>query len=84
MNILVIGDPHATPHHNNSRFELLGKFIVDRQPEVIVNIGDMADMPSLCSYDKGLRSFEGRRYKHDVASVIDAQLKLFKPLVDYK
>ena len=80
---LVIGDPHASPHHNNNRFELLGRLIVDRQPDVIVNIGDMADMPSLSSYDRGRKSFEGRRYKHDIASVINAQQCLFKPLQDY-
>lgn len=80
---LVIPDSHATPTHNNDRFSLLGKFILDRKPEVIVNIGDMADMASLCSYDKGKRSFEGRRYKKDVNAVIDAQRKLFKPINDY-
>jgi len=80
---LVIGDPHATPEYNNNRFDILGKFIVDRQPDVIVNIGDMASMESLCSYDKGKKSFEGRRYKHDVAAVIDAQERMFKPLNEY-
>lgn len=82
-NILVIPDSHASPNHNNERFDILGKFILDRKPDVIVNIGDMADMPSLCSYDKGKKSFEGRRYKHDVAAVIDAQKRMFAPLNEY-
>lgn len=72
MNILVIGDSHAHPDHNNRRFDWLGRFIVDTQPDVIVDIGDWADMPSLCSYDKGVKS-EGRRYRADIECAIDAR-----------
>jgi len=82
-SILVIPDSHASPHHHNERFDILGKFILDRKPDIIVNIGDMADMPSLCSYDKGKRSFEGRRYKDDVKAVIDAQERMFAPMIEY-
>jgi hypothetical protein len=81
--ILVIPDAHATPKHNNNRFDLLGRLIIDRKPDVIVNIGDFADMASLCSYDKGKKSFEGRRYKDDVSAVIDAQERMFKPMHEY-
>ena len=80
MNLLIIGDPHAHPDYDNSRFTALGKFIAKERPEVIVCIGDMADMPSLSSYDKGTKGFEGRRYKKDVKAVIDAQEKLFAPI----
>lgn len=83
VNILVIPDAHATPYHNNDRFELLGKFIADRRPDVVLSIGDFADMPSLSSYDKGKKSFEGRRYYKDIDSVIDAQNRMFKPIEDY-
>ena len=40
-------------------------------------------MPSLSSYDKGTKGFEGRRYKKDVNAVIDAQEKLFAPIKSY-
>ena len=80
MNLLVIGDPHAHPDYSNIRFSALGKFIAKERPEVIVCIGDMADMPSLSSYDRGTKGFEGRRYRKDVAAVIDAQEKLFAPI----
>lgn len=80
MDILVIPDSHAKPGVSNERYEILGDFIVDRKPDVIVNIGDFADMPSLSSYDKGKRSFEGRRYRDDCDSVIDAQERLFSSL----
>lgn len=78
--ILVIPDSHATPGISNDRFEWLGNLISEIRPDKIVNIDDMADMPSLCSYEKGKRSFEGRRYWKDVQSVIDAQTRLFAPI----
>ena len=80
MNLMIIGDPHAHPDYDNRRFTALGKLIVKERPEVIVCIGDMADMPSLSSYDKGTRGFEGRRYEKDVKAAIDAQEKLFAPI----
>ena len=80
MNLLIIGDPHAHPDYDNNRFTALGKFIAKEKPQVIVCIGDMADMPSLSSYDKGTKGFEGRRYSKDVKAVIDAQEKLFAPI----
>ena len=80
MNLLIIGDPHAHPDYDNSRFTTLGKFIAREKPQIIVCIGDMADMPSLSSYDRGTKGFEGRRYKKDVSAVIDAQKKLFTPI----
>ena len=76
MNLLIIGDPHAHPDYDNDRFTALGEYIVKEQPEHIICLGDMADMPSLSSYDRGTRGFEGRRYKNDVEAVIDAQEKL--------
>ena len=73
--ILIVGDTHAHPNHSNERFTWLGRYIVDSKPDKVVQIGDFADMPSLCSYDKGRRSFEGRRYNKDIAAAIDAQEK---------
>ena len=40
-------------------------------------------MPSLSSYDVGKKSFEGRRYKDDVAAVFDGMERLFAPLLAY-
>ncbi len=77
---LVIPDPHSHPDHNNDRFERLGRMVVDIKPDVVICIGDFADMPSLCSYDKGTKGYEGRRYNHDIESAIDAQEKFFAPI----
>lgn len=60
---------------NNSRFEALGNFIVEKKPDVVISIGDWADMGSLCSYDKGTRAAEGRRYQEDIIASQDALAK---------
>lgn len=83
LEILVIGDAHATPQANNDRFEWLGNFIVEKQPDVIVNIGDMASMDSLSAYDKGSVFAEGRRYTDDIEVTIDAQKRMAKPIAEY-
>jgi len=79
-NLLVIPDCHTAPEYDNDRFTALGNYIVVKQPSIIVCLGDFGDMPSLSSYDKGTKGFEGRRYSKDVDSVLDAQEKLFAPI----
>lgn len=63
---LVIPDPHAHPQFKNERADYLGKLIVDLKPDVVINLGDMFDMPSMSSYDKGTKSFQGRSYAKDL------------------
>ena len=75
-SILIIPDYHAHPDYDNSRATALGRMIVDTKPDTVLMLGDWADMASLSSYDKGKRSFEGRRYNRDVASAIEAQQML--------
>lgn len=77
---LIIPDSHAHPDYHNRRYTWLGRLIADIKPDVVVDIGDFADMPSLCDYDKGKRSYEGRRYKADIECSLDAQEKLFEPI----
>lgn len=80
---LIIGDPHCKPGVFNKRFEYLGNFIIDKQPNVIICLGDFADMESLCSYDKNKKSFEGRRYKNDMAAVHQALELINEPTKHY-
>jgi len=77
---LIIPDQHAHPKYNNKRAEWLSELINDVRPDVVVNIGDAADMPSLCSYDKGTKSFIGRSYEQDINAHLDFQEKLFSSL----
>jgi hypothetical protein len=62
----------------------VGNYIVDRKPDVIIHIGDHADMPSLSSYDKGKRSAEGNRVTKDINAAIKGMELLLKPLYDYQ
>lgn len=64
--ILVIADTQCKPTEDLSYMTWIGKYIYEKQPDVIVHIGDHYDCPSLSSYDKGKKSFEGRRLKQDI------------------
>ena len=79
-DMLIIPDCHASPDYSNERFTALGNLIVKQKPHYITCLGDFADLASLSSYDRGTKGFEGRRFKKDIASAIDAQTKLFAPL----
>ena len=61
----------------------VGQYLVEKSPDVVVCIGDFADMPSLSSYDKGKLSFEGRRYKKDIKAARKAMDILLGPLREY-
>lgn len=83
MRHFVIPDCQVKPGHNYDYLERIGKYIVDHQPDVVVCIGDFADMPSLSSYDSGKKSFEGRRYIADVEASHVAMDRLFRPVKEH-
>lgn len=78
--ILVIPDAQVKPGVPLDHLDWLGRYIADKQPDVIVNIGDFADMPSLSSFDVGKKSFEGRKYTADINSVWEGMIKLMEPM----
>ena len=80
---IMIPDCQVTPDTPTDHLEWIGKYIVEQKPDVIVNIGDFADMESLSSYDKGRRQFEGRRYIKDIDCARKAMARLMKPLEEY-
>lgn len=75
--VVVIPDSHSIPGRNNDRAIWIGKLIADVKPDMVIHLGDSADMPSLCSYEKGTRNFQGRSYRADVDSHLDFQSKLW-------
>ncbi|RTL05381.1 hypothetical protein EKK58_08265 [Candidatus Dependentiae bacterium] len=81
---LVIPDSHAHADYKNDRFDYIGKLILDLKPDVLVNIGDTADMPSLSAYDKGKASFHGRNYEKDINAHLDAQERMWGPITKAK
>lgn len=74
---LIIPDSHAHPDHSNERYDWIGHLINDIKPDVVVDIGDWWDMPSLCHYDRGKKSFEGRRYHRDIEAGVEAQDRIY-------
>jgi len=77
---LVIPDPHAHPDHNNDRADWLGKLIRDIKPDVVVNLGDMFDMPSMADQEKGKKSFQGRTFKRDLEAGLDFDNRIWEPV----
>lgn len=83
LRILVIPDAQVREGVPLDHLEWAGKAIVDYRPDVVVNLGDFADMPSLSTHDaKGSKYFEGLRYKKDIEVVHKAMEILLKPLKD--
>lgn len=80
---LILPDVQAKPGHDFTYLTHVGKYIVDKRPDVVICIGDFADMPSLSSYDVGTKAFEGRRYRDDIASTHSAMEHLLAPLHQY-
>lgn len=83
MKHLVIPDVQVKPNHDATFLTRIGRYAVDKKPDVIVCIGDFADMPSLSSYDFGKKSFEGRRYKADIQATHTAMEALISPITEY-
>ena len=79
----VIPDCQVKPGQDNTFLRIIGEYIVHKKPDVIICLGDFADMPSLSSYDFGKRSFEGRRYKDDINASHEAMATLLEPIEDY-
>ena len=53
---LIISDVQVRPGRDYRFLEAIGNYIIETRPDVVVNIGDFADMESLCTYDKGTKS----------------------------
>ena len=78
--ICVIGDTQVKPGLNLDYLEHVGRYIADKRPDIIVQIGDWWDMPSLSSYDRGKASFEGRRVKEDIEAGHEGMRRMMEPI----
>lgn len=83
MKHLVIPDCQVKPGHDFTYLNNIGKYIVEKQPDKIICLGDFADMASLSSYDQGKKAFEGRRYMADIQASHDAMSALLRPLWEF-
>lgn len=73
---LVMPDSHAHPDYHNKRANWLGKLILDIKPDVVVNMGDMWDMPSMNTFESGKKTW-GRDYKRDIDAGLDFDERLW-------
>jgi hypothetical protein len=81
MKIMVIPDVQARSGDDFKFLEHVGSYMVDKKPDIVVQLGDFADMPSLSSYDKGKKSFEGARFLKDLEASRLAMYSLLYPLI---
>lgn len=82
MRHFIVPDVQAKPGVDFKYLENIGRYIAEKQPEVIICIGDFADMPSLSSYDIGKKDYEGRRYLADINAARNAMYSLMQPIFD--
>ena len=76
----VIPDCQVKPNVPLAHLTWAGEYLVSKRPDVIVCLGDFADMESLSSYDVGKKSFEGRRYSNDIAVAKEAMSLFLAPI----
>ncbi len=79
----VIPDVQIRPGDDLAFLYRIGQYIVEKQPEIVICLGDFADMPSLSSYDVGKKAYEGRRYLLDIQAAHDAMDVLMSPITEY-
>lgn len=77
---LIIPDSQVRPGVDLDYLRWIGEYIVRKQPNVVVHLGDFADMESLSNYDKGKRSAEGKRVQADIDAAKDGMDVLLNPL----
>lgn len=80
---LIIPDTQCRPGDDFAYLEWVGRYILDKRPDVVVHLGDHWDMPSLSSYDRGKLKFEGRKYKADIDAGNEGMARLLKPIKEY-
>lgn len=81
FRIGVIPDCQVKPDVDISHLPKIGQYFADKRPNVIVCIGDFADMPSLSSHESvGSLRRENQRYQRDIESVQIAMEALMTPI----
>lgn len=81
---VIIPDPHSHPQHANNRATWAGNYIREVRPDTVVVLGDTADMPSLCSHNRGTKSFQGRTYAAGIAAHNEFQDRLWSTVKEAK
>lgn len=65
--IFIIPDTQCKAGAPTDHHAWVAQAVVDYQPDVVIHVGDNADMPSLSQHDKpGSQKTEGARYENDI------------------
>ncbi len=80
---LLIPDCQVRPGVPVNHLTALGNYILDQKPDVIVNIGDFADMHGLSYYDKGTLKGKAQNIQEDLDATANAMDALLSPLREY-
>jgi len=82
---VVFSCAHSDPSVSNERFDWLGRFIYDLKPDLVIDLGDGADMRSLNTYDTRYpQSIVAQSYEGDINTYNDAQERLRHPFKYHK
>ena len=76
----ILPDVQAKPGLSFEHLEYAGRYAAEKHPDVIICLGDFADMESLSSYDVGKKAFEGRSYTKDIEAAKAAMEAFMKPI----
>lgn len=79
----MMPDAQVRPGRPIEHLTFLGHYCVLKKPDVIVCIGDFADMSSLSTFDVGKKSFEGRSYEDDVNAARAAMQAFLRPIIAF-
>lgn len=77
---LILPDVQARIEDDFTFLSWVGQYIVDKEPDVVVCLGDFVDMKSLSSYDMGKKAAEGARVAKDIEACEIAMEALMTPL----
>lgn len=77
----IIPDIQARPNVHLDHCDWIGRAIVDYRPDVVINLGDTWDFPSLNAHEQpGSVPMEGQRYQDDLAAGAEAFRRLSEPM----
>jgi len=81
LRVAVVTDAQVREGVATDHITYAGQYIADKQPDVIVCIGDFWDMPSLSQWAQpGSVEKEGKRYRKDVDAGCDAMERFLNPI----
>jgi len=80
LRIGVIPDTQCRQGVSLDYLSHIGQYFAIKQPDILLHLGDHADMPALSSYDKGKACFSGRRYIKDVDAARRGMDALMTPI----